>query len=132
MSGTGFSLLLEVANLPDDYTSDKELLDEAVLLLNSKWNLDGITSQDKSGKWWGWLYCTRFMVANATIARALGDMCSAGHIKFYRGPAQQSQEEAIRYQQIKKKWRVKDTAEETDTSSDGSGRETQWFKRQRR
>lgn len=126
----GFTLLLEVVDRPEGYGCDKDLLEEAVLLLKTRWNIDGEVSQDQQGKWWGWLCCSRFLVSGFTVGNALGDMHALGHVKFYRGPGNQSKQEAIRYQSLKRKWNIQDP-DESASSNGGDGSATPWYKRPR-
>lgn len=134
IGGQGFTILLECVSRPDDYESDEELLEEALLLLNGRWNLDGQVIRDADNKPWGWLYCTRFLVANDTIRRTLGDMWPQ-YIKFYRGPPTQTSNDAIRLVKLKKKWKVSEGADESssggESSGGGSGGEPTWRKRMR-
>lgn len=126
--GQGFTLLLEVLEVPEDYETEEAVLRDALLLLGSRWNITGLIHKDKDGKSWGWLHCTRFIVANSTVGRALGSMYPE-IIAFSRGPAELSVEDAVRLRSLKRRWRVEDPAWEEDTSHATSGQAQPWYKR---
>ncbi len=131
-SGQGFTVLLEAIKLPPDCESEKELLEDAITLLNGKWNLDGTVLVDGDGKDWGWVCCTRFLVANNTIQKALGEM-TPEFVRFYRGPPTQTFDDAVRLVRLKKRWKVAESNPEEggETSSGGSGEGPPWRKRMR-
>lgn len=128
----GFTVLLEVIEVPEDYDEPEEVLEEALTLLNGRWNLDGSIIRDDDGKPWGWLYCTRFLVANETIRRTLGEM-TPQYIRFFRGPPTQTSDDAIKLVKLKRKWKVQEdnTENSGETSEGGTGGATGWRKRPR-
>lgn len=130
-SGQGFTLLLEVINRPTDYTTDEELLQDALLLINSRWNLNGYIETDEQGKKWGWVCCTRFLVSDNTIVRALGEM-TPDYVKFTRGPVTQTCADARRLNEVKQRWNVQDKRDESELSADSYGPAPPWFKKQKK
>ncbi len=130
--GQGFTVLIEAIKRPPECETEKELLEDALTLLNGRWNLDGTVLVDGDGKQWGWVCCTRFLVANDTLRRALGEM-TPEYVRFYRGPATQTFNDAVRLVNLKKKWKVSEssTDEAGESSSGGSGGDQPWRKRMR-
>lgn len=133
MAGQGFSILLEAIDHPEDYETDEQILEDAVALLNGRWGLDGTVITDEEGKKWGWVYCTRFQVGTDTIRRALGEL-TPDYIRFHRGAATQTSQQAIKLVKLKRRWRVPDGSEETqsgEVSGSTSGQGQLVWKRQR-
>lgn len=131
-TGQGFSLLLECIQHPEGYESDQAVLEDAILLINGRWNLEGSVIVDDDGKHWGWVVCTRFLVSTDTVRRALGDMVP-DYVRFYRGSATQTSGQAIKLVKLKRKWNVEDTqeAQSSEVSGSGSGQGPLSWKRPR-
>lgn len=123
-SANGFSLLLWVDYASPLWTStqtaeradlEKQLLQDAVCLLGTRWNMD-FQFHETNGILYAFGVCPRFTVGVQTIARALGDLSM--HVKFNRGTGTDVAASLIRYKECKEKYNVPDVVSEGSSGQD--------------
>nr|QMI57870.1 hypothetical protein [Chestnut teal chaphamaparvovirus] len=123
-AANGFSILVWVDRQSPIWTStedterpnvEKELLQDAVILLGTRWNMD-FQFHTANDVLYAFGVCARFTVGIPTITRALGDL--AVHVKFNRGGGTDVANTLIRYKECKEKYGVPDVVSEGSSGSD--------------
>lgn len=113
----GFSILLQTTNKPYAGGEPKELMQDAICLLQHRWQIE-FEMREIDGTWYAWGKQKRFTAGEITIQKALGDLFTDDLIIFQRGAPDDSFDSALRYQQCKRKWNV---PEQVSLSSDDTG-----------
>lgn len=123
MASLGFSILLYVrddSTVVQDLSLDsrdameKELLDDAKILIGGKYGMDMTDHTGQRSKRYAYGINPRLTPANHTIRTALGNL--ANHVDFIRGNTHQTPEDLIRYKEAKERWKV----EEPDSTGSGA------------
>ncbi|QMI57836.1 hypothetical protein [Chestnut teal chaphamaparvovirus 3] len=102
----------------------KEFVDDAVLLLSIRWNLEPHIVESK-GVLYGFLVCPRFNIGSQTIKRALGALHDS--IEFHRGSGTDTATNLIRYIECKKKYQVPDIVSEGSSGDQEMGQTSGGF-----
>nr|QMI57954.1 hypothetical protein [Wood duck chaphamaparvovirus] len=135
--GSGCTLLVwidneswRLENMDSNQKEDKkkELLEDAIILLSGRWNMES-TIMESNGIVYGFLVCPRFVVGIPTVIRALGDL--GGHVHIHRGGPTDSGKQLIRYVECKKRYNVPDVVSEGSSGDvdQTSGYQSSWGKR---
>lgn len=125
--------------LPDDYTSEEQLIQDALILFKGRWGIEGNMQHDENNRPYGWLLCSRFTAGKTAIQAALGDMFPT-YILFHRGTVNETAEDAKKYVDLCVKWNVSPNTgtqerEDNDTGMSkvsSSGNKTEWSNKRRR
>lgn len=122
---------LKEVPLPERDNKRKELLEDAIVLLTGRWNMDSSITE-LNGVLYGHLVCPRFTIGVQTIIRALGDLSDS--IFVHRGSSSDSAVALIKYIECKRKYAVPDVVSEGTSGeyNQESGSLTPWAKRQRK
>lgn len=114
---SGFSVLLQTTNKPYEGGEPKDLILDAICLLQHRWQIE-FEMREIEGIYYAWGKQKRFTAGEITIQKALGDLYIEDLITFQRGSPDDSFDSAIRFLQCKRKWNVPD---QVSLSSEDTG-----------
>lgn len=123
-SSTGFTLLvwinpdtwrLEGLDVEQRVDKTREMLQDVITLYGGRWGMEGTLVED-GGDLYAFFVCSRFVVSQATLLRALGTLSEA--VKMHRGGPTDNHRLLIEYRKCLLKYDVQDKVTE-DYSGEG-------------